>query len=248
MLPAMIVEICLDSLDSVAAAAEGGADRIELCAGLVEGGLTPSVGTLTEARRLFSGTIVHMIRPRGGDFHYSAEEVAAMERDIRMAAEHGADEFIFGALDIDGTIDEVTCRTLIEACGGRPAVFHRAFDVSADLPAGLETLIGLGFRRVLTSGGRSNATAGATAIADLVRRAGGRIAILPGGGVTAENALDIVRITGADQIHLTAASFRDSAMTHRRDIPMGAPAPPGEYRRAVADSEVIGRIRRNLAG
>ncbi|BCX49040.1 copper homeostasis protein CutC [Haloferula helveola] len=238
----MKVEICLDSLPSVAASAEAGAHRIELCSGLVEGGLTPSIGVLKQARRIFPGGIVMMIRPRGGDFLYSPDELAAMADDIRAAAEHGADAVVFGCLQADGSIDEAACEPLIAAAGGLPVVFHRAFDVSADLSASLETLTGLGFTRVLTSGGAPTAVEGAEVIGELVRQAAGRIEILPGGGIRAENAATVAA-TGAGQIHLTGRRTTDSTMTFRRpEIPMGAGSVPGEYEHRTTDPNLIRQL------
>ena len=244
----MTLEICVDSLDSVAACAEGGADRIELCASLTEGGLTPSAGMLVQARGMFPGEIAMMIRPRGGDFVYSAEELAAMCADIELARELGADAVVFGCLSPDGSIDLAAAETLLEACGETPAVFHRAFDVCKDLPEALEQLIDLGFRRVLTSGGEPNVMEGLDSIAALMEQAVGRIGILPGGGVTVEQIREIIARTGVDQVHLSARSLRESAMTFRKpEIPMGASSVLGEYERKIADPEIV-RTARGILG
>ena len=149
----MLLEICVDSLDSVIACAEAGADRIELCASLTEGGLTPSAGILSQARALFPGEIAFMIRPRGGDFAYRPEEIFSMAADIELARDLGADAVVFGCLEPDGALDLSAIETLLDACDGFPAVFHRAFDVCRDLPGALEILAELGFERILTSGG-----------------------------------------------------------------------------------------------
>jgi copper homeostasis protein len=242
----VILEICVDSLDSVAACAEGGADRIELCASLAEGGLTPSAGMLSQARGMFPGEIAMMIRPRGGDFVYSPEEIGAMCADIELARELGADAVVFGCLLPDGSIDLAAAETLLEVCGGLPAVFHRAFDVCRDLPEGLEQLIELGFARVLTSGGKPNVMDGLEVIAKLMEKALGRIGILPGGGVTVEQIREIVAQTGVDQVHLSARSVRESEMVFRKpEIPMGATVILGEYERQVADAEVV-RVARGI--
>lgn len=236
----MIVEVCLDSLDSIQAAASAGAQRIELCAALTEGGLTPSPGTLREARRIFPGGIVMMIRPRGGDFLYSPAELRAMAHDIATARDGGADAVVFGCLDARGNIDESACRQLLAACHPLPAVFHRAFDVSRHLPESLETLIRLGFRRVLTSGGEPDAPRGAATLARLIGQAAGRIEILPGGGITPENAPALIAATGTTQIHLTGRISLPSPMLFRRpEIPMGATTVPGEYERRTTCVEKI---------
>ncbi len=238
----------MDSLDSVAACAEGGADRIELCSSLTEGGLTPSAGILSQARGMFQGEIAMMIRPRGGDFIYSPEELAAMCADIELARELGADVVVFGCLLPDGSIDLAAAETLLEAGAGLPAVFHRAFDVCKDLPEGLEQLIELGFERVLTSGGKPNVMEGLEEIAGLMEQAVGRIGILPGGGVTVEQIREIVARTGVDQVHLSARSVRESAMVFRKpEVAMGATVIFGEYERKVADAEVV-RVARGILG
>ena len=239
----MIVEVCLDSLESVAAAAEAGADRIELCSALTEGGLTPTLGTLIEARRIFPGVIVHMIRPRRGDFHYNTLELEAMATDIQRAIEHGADEIIFGCLFLDGSVDRHANESLIKACGGHPCVFHRAFDVTRSLSESLETLIELGFKRVLSSGGQPDALAGAAALRDLGKQAKGRIEILPGGGITPENAQTVAEQAGATQLHLSARHTHESPMIHRNpDVPMGASEVPDEYEFKTASAAAIRKV------
>lgn len=243
----MILEICVDSLDSVLACAEAGADRIELCASLTEGGLTPSAGFLSEARKLFPGGIAVMIRPRGGDFVYRKEEIAAMSADIKLARELGADAVVFGCLSPDGSLDLAAIETLLAACEGLPAVFHRAFDVCNDLPTALEILDRLGFVRVLTSGGAPSVMEGIDGVAALVKQAAGRIDILPGGGIRPDLITEIVSRTGVNQVHLSARSLRESPMRFRRtEIPMGATSVPGEYERHIADVALIGAASRAL--
>ncbi|WP_367870150.1 copper homeostasis protein CutC [Luteolibacter sp. Populi] len=243
----MTLEICVDSLDSVIACAEGGADRIELCAALAEGGLTPSAGFLSQARAIFPGEIAMMIRPRGGDFVYRPEELAAMCADIELAGELGADAVVFGCLLPDGSLDLAATETLLEACGGMPAVFHRAFDVCKDLPEALETLVGLGFARILTSGGAPTVMEGLGTIAALMTQAAGRIGILPGGGIKADQIVEIIAETGVDQVHLSARSICESPMQFRRpEIPMGAVAVLGEYERRIADAVLVAEARKAL--
>ncbi len=245
----MTLEICVDSLDSVIACTEGGADRIELCASLTEGGLTPSAGMLVQARSIFPGEIAMMIRPRGGDFVYRPEEIAAMAADIELARELGADAVVFGCLKPDGSIDEAAAETLLESCNGLPAVFHRAFDVSKDLAESLERIAELGFERILTSGGKPSVLEALEVISGLVKQAGERLDILPGGGVTVEQIPEIVNATGVNQVHLSARSTLDSPMGFRRpEIPMGAASVPGEYERRAADAKLIARAKALLDG
>ncbi len=237
----MIIEICVDNLASVEVCAEAGADRVELCAGLAEGGTTPSLGLQKAARRIFPGRIMTMIRPRGGDFCYSRGEQEIMLDDIQAARDAGADGVVFGCLNVDGTIDQSLTATLCEATAGLDVTFHRAFDVSCDLARSLETLIDLGIPRVLTSGGRPEMDDLALErIAELVRQARGRITILPGGGIRAERVPEIAERTGASECHFPARESRSSPMVFRRpDIPMGSLHLPGEYEKMVASAAEI---------
>jgi len=241
----MTLEICVDTLASVQACARAGADRIELCAGLVEGGTTPSIGFLHAARFRFPGKIMVMVRPRAGDFVYSDDEFALMLDEIDVLRHHGADGIVCGLLTPDGAIDSGRLKIIVERAAGLDLTFHRAFDVSRDLPESLEALIALGVPRVLTSGGHPDVRRGLDSLARLVAQAAGRIRILPGGGVTAEFIPEIVRRTGVTEIHLSARVAVPSPMLYRRpDIPMGAASVPGEYERKIA-SELIVRAARH---
>jgi copper homeostasis protein len=241
-----IIEVCVDCLDSVQACAEAGADRIELCAALSEGGLTPSLGFLKAARRLFPGQIMMMIRPRYGDFLYSEGEIELMAWDITAARDGGADGVVYGCLLPDGQIDRYATDRLRRSADGLSVTFHRAFDVSRDLAESLDVLKGLGVNRVLTSGGKPGVLLALEEIRTLIQTAasGGPI-ILPGGGISAHDVAKVIAATGADECHLSARSLRSSGMAFRRpDIPMGALAAPGaEYERKVADSALIRRAQ-----
>jgi len=244
----MVLEICVDSLDSVIACAEGGADRIELCASLTEGGLTPSAGVLSQARAIFQGEIAMMIRPRGGDFVYRPEEIVAMCADIELARDLGADAVVFGCLTPDGSVDIAALETLLEVCEGLPAVFHRAFDVCENPAQTLEVIAEMGFERLLTSGGAPTVLEGLDTIAALVAQAAGRLDILPGGGVKVDQIGKIIRHTGVHQVHLSARSLRESAMHFRRpEIPMGAAKVAGEYERRIADAGLVAKAKAALA-
>ncbi len=176
-------EICIDSVEGAVAAEEAGADRVELCSALFDGGLTPSLGTIETALRAVSRIRVHVIvRPRAGDFIYSPFEIEAMERDVRAAVAAGAHGIVIGALTAEGDVDVPTTRRLIAAAGDASTTFHRAFDMTRDPHAALEQLIELGVHRVLTSGQEVSVLEGAPLIADLVRRAAGRIVIMPAVG------------------------------------------------------------------
>lgn len=239
-----IVEICVDRIDSVAICAQAKVDRIELCAALSEGGLTPSLGFLRQARQIFAGKIMMMIRPRAGDFLYRSDDIQTMKDDILQAKQHGADGVVFGCLDEDGMIDEALTRELMEDAGGLEITFHRAFDVTPHLAASLETLIDLGIPRVLTSGGEANVWLGASRLAELVNQAAGRIVILPGGGVTAIRVPELLVATGCHEVHLSARCQVASSMRHRRDdIPMGAATVSGEYVHKVVDREQLALLK-----
>lgn len=234
-----VLEICLDCPASVEICQETRVPRIELCAGLVEGGTTPSLGFLRQARSAYDGRIMMMIRPRAGDFVVSAAERRVMLDDIRAARDHGADGVVFGCLDPEGGIDVATAEALIAAAEGLDITFHRAFDVSRDFSASLETLIGLGIPRVLTSGGEAGVESGFARLVALQRQAGGRITLLAGGGLKAEH---VARLWphGIREFHLSARASADSPMRHRRpDIPMGAAEMPGEYVRRQTDPAAV---------
>src|SRR5438045_8217901 len=196
-----LVEACVDSVESALAAARGGAHRIELCASLVEGGTTPSAGTLAVCRARLDIPIFVLIRPRGGDFLYSAAELAVMLEDIRRAKQAGAHGVVTGVLRADGAIDVDRTGDVIAAPRPLHVTFHRAFDVCRDASRALEALVALGVERVLGRGQAATAPEGADMIARLVRQAAGRIGVLPGGGVPPDHAA--APVSGAG---LTAAT------------------------------------------
>ena len=239
----ILVEACVDSVESALAAARGGAHRIELCANLIEGGTTPSAGTLAICRARLDIPICVLVRPRGGDFLYSAAELAVMLEDIAHAKEAGAHGIVTGVLRVDGEIDAERTRDLIAAARPLRVTFHRAFDVSRDAGRALETLIALGVDRVLTSGQAATAPEGTETIAGLVRQAAGRIVVLPGGGITVDNVADLVRATGVTEVHLTGAVTHQSGMSFRApEVTIGSPAPRSEYEWSVTDAEQIRRV------
>jgi len=242
-----MLEICIDSPASARAAAEGGADRVELCANLPEGGTTPSAGLTRVVRAAFPRGLMVIIRPRGYDFLYSADEMHAMLHDVRVARELGADGIVIGCLTPEGRVDAAACERLLAAAGSLDVTFHRAFDMTRSLREALEDIIALGIRRVLTSGGQPDVPAGSAMIADLVRQAGGRASIMPGGGVTEENLAAIVRATGAVEIHLSARHAVRSGMTYRNgNCSMGAFSKDHEYEWREASVEKIRQAKEAL--
>ena len=231
-------EVCLQSVDGVFAARDGGADRVELCAALVEGGITPSYASI--AHSLEAGIDVRvMIRPRGGDFHYTPRELDTMERDIAVCRELGVNGIVFGVLDPDGRLARTQVQRLLKAAGPLPVTFHRAFDVCRDPLTMLEELCDLGVERILTSGQRATAPEGSDLIAELVERAGDRIVILPGCGVTPDNVRELIERTGAKEFHATAFEQQPSDMLHRNgQVYMGIPGLPEYEREVVTKAEV----------
>jgi len=205
----VLIEVAVETVDDARVAHAEGADRLELSAALELGGLTPSVGTLLEMREATPLPVVVMIRPRAGGFVYSAGEFSTMLRDVDAAVGHGAAGVVFGVLTAAGGIDVDRTRKVVERVAGRgEVVFHRAFDLLADPLAGLEQLIELRAKRVLTSGGRANVVEGTEMIGRLVQRAARRIEVLAGGGVTPANVAGLVRATRVGQVHGTFAEER----------------------------------------
>lgn len=245
--PERKLEICCGDIDSVYAATIGGADRVELCSGLADGGLTPSAGFITAAKKICSAseTKLHiLIRPREGDFIYSPMEIECMLNDIHECKRLGADGVVIGALLPDGTIDMATCKSLIKAADGMTITFHRAFDLTADLSAALEQVINLGANRILTSGGAQTALEGADTLASLNRQADGRIVLLAGSGVSAENATEILKKSGVNELHASARKTVSSAMKFRNtNAKMGAPG-NDEYSRKTTSADTVNKLSR----
>ncbi|GAA4293848.1 copper homeostasis protein CutC [Actinomadura luteofluorescens] len=239
-------EVCIDSVAGADAAEKAGAQRVELCAALFDGGLTPTLGTVRAALAAVSSIRVHVIiRPRGGDFIFDEHEVAAMEHDVALVREAGAHGVVIGALTPEGTVDRPVVERLMAAAGGLPVTFHRAFDMAADPFGTLDALAGLGVARVLTSGQDASALEGAPLIAELVRHAGDRVIVMPGGGVTDRNVARVVAATGATEIHFAALSEEPSPAVHRNPYPfMGGELRRPEYQRLVTTSDGIASVIR----
>lgn len=211
----MELEICVDSVESAIAAEEGGAQRVELCSALSEGGLTPSLGMLRAVRAAVKLGVYVMIRPRGGDFLYSEREYAIMLDDIARTAEAGADGVVFGLLTAHGEVDVERTARLVEAARPMEVTVHRALDMSRDLRVALEGAVAAGAQRILTSGAAATALQGGAQIAQLVRQAAGRIGVMVGGNVRPRNLMQVVAATGASQFHAALRTAMPSPMEFR---------------------------------
>lgn len=196
-----LVEAAVETLDSARAAERAGADRVELCENLNEGGTTPGQALIAAAVEPMRVPVFVLIRPRAGSFVYSQREFEEMIRDIECAASLGVGGIVTGALTTQGRVDVARMRALVKAASGLPVTFHRAIDSAANLPAALEETIDSGASRVLTSGGAATALEGADVIAALVDQAVSRISIVAGGGIRKHNARDVIARTGVREIH-----------------------------------------------
>ena len=236
----ILLECCVGSVESAVNAELGGAGRVELCAALELGGVTPSSAAIRLAKERIDIPLFVLVRPRGGDFHYSPVEVEVMKTDIAAARNLGADGIVLGILRKDGNVDVERTAELIEAAGGASITFHRAFDSTPDPLAALETLRELGVNRVLTTGGARRAEEGLAGLGKLVEAAAGRIGILPGGGINHENCRQVVEQTGAREIHVGSAVCSAGPRQEASGLGPGGietPAPGGE-----TDPESVRRL------
>jgi copper homeostasis protein len=239
----MRVEICVDSASGAFAAERGGADRIELCDNLMEGGTTPSAGCIKVARRGLKSGLQVIIRPRGGDFLYTQEEFEVMREDVRMAKDFGADGIVLGCLTAEGNIDIARVADLIQLARPLNVTFHRAFDMCRDPKQALEELISLGIDRVLTSGQEASCAEGAELIAMLHKQAAGRIIVMAGGGLTPRNVHKFVASTEVSEVHLSARNTVESAMRHRNTrVFMGGTLRPPEFSWKTTDEEAVRKV------
>lgn len=237
------VEICANSVASCLQAQKGGAHRVELCAGIPEGGTTPSYGEIAIARKLLNIELNIIIRPRGGDFLYSDVEHQTMVHDIKIAKKLGVDGIVIGCLNADGTIDMVRNRELIDAAQGMSVTFHRAFDMCKDPFESLEQIIALGCDRLLTSGQQPTAIEGISLLSKLVAKANERIIIMPGSGVNENNIATIAKETKAREFHFSAREPINSKMEYRNpNLKMGGTVVSiDEYVQNITDSEKVQR-------
>ena len=210
----LLLEAPVYTLEAALLAAEYGIDRLELCADYGEGGTTPGAGMLEFLKSRIQLPVFAMIRPRGGDFVYSQEELEVMKKEISLLKSCGADGFVFGALEPQGKVHSDACSFLIEMADGLPCTFHRAFDASVHLEDSLEIIIGCGFKRILTSGGKNTVTEGLDRIRDLLLQAQGRIIIMPGGGTEPRHIKTLYDTGFLREIHASCKTFRLSHSTY----------------------------------
>jgi copper homeostasis protein len=237
------IEICVDNVESAVEAQNAGADRIELCNNLMEGGTTPGYGSIASARNNLSIGLHVIIRPRGGDFLYSSTDYDIMRRDIEICGECGANGVVFGILLADGSIDIDRTGRLIELSRPMSVTFHRAFDMCNNPFKGLEDIITVGADRLLTAGQKNKASEGLDLIHNLVKQAADRIIIMPGAGINETNISQIAFGTGASEFHLTARKAFDSEMIFRaQDISMSSVPNNSEFSRKVVDPDMIRSI------
>jgi copper homeostasis protein len=241
------VEICVDSVESALAAQAGGADRVELCDNLMEGGTTPSFGAIEVARELLNINLHVIIRPRGGDFLYSETEFEIMKRDIETTKRLGVDGVVIGILDADGKIDVARTKELADLARPMSITFHRAFDVCRDPYKAVDELAEIGVDRILTSGQEATAVEGLDLLAALVRHAAGRISIMACGNLNERNLKKVIDATGVREVHFTAFGETPSEMRYRNDrVFMGGTLRPPEYLRSITDADKVGAAIKSI--
>lgn len=239
------IEICVEGIDGLVAAHEAGGDRVELCASLLEGGLTPSMGTIRRAKALDLVPFHPIIRPRGGDFLYSELEFQTMLDDVAACREIGVAGVVFGCLTAEGIYDEKRMTALREAAGPLSTTSHRAFDMTRDPEEAIEALVRCGIDRVLTSGQRDTALEGLDILVRTVKAAAGRIKIMVCGGLDASNIAEVLRRSGADEAHFAALTMVPSHMGYRNpNVGMGGTAIEREFELTLTD---VGAVRNTIA-
>ncbi|MCL4136832.1 UNVERIFIED_CONTAM: hypothetical protein GTU68_008242 [Idotea baltica] len=240
------LEVCIDSVAGAKAAEKGGANRVELCDNLVEGGTTPSFGMVEQCLESSNLPVMMMIRPRGGDFLYDKDEFEVMKRNVLHARTLGVMGVVFGMLTAEGDIDRAQTAQLVEAAGPLSVTFHRAFDMCRNPHKGLELLKELGIARILTSGQESSAHEGIPLIRELIDLAGDQLIIMPGGGVNEKTLPDIVRLTQAKECHTSAKTTFPSKMKYfNPKVYMGVPG-SAEYEIKSVSAKRVAAILRTL--
>lgn len=235
-----LIEICVEGIDGFLAAQEAGADRVELCASLVEGGLTPSLATVRAAVKAARIPVHVIVRPRGGDFLYSEAEFATMLEDIRILRGEGVAGVVIGCLTPDGLIDEARTKALVQASRPMAVTCHRAFDMTADAGEALEALVRAGVDRVLTSGQRDTALEGLAILKRIADQAAGRITVMGCGALDADNIRTVRDEAGLRELHFAALRTVPSGMAFRNPhVGMGGTGKDREYELTLTDTEAV---------
>ncbi len=238
-----IIEVCVEGIEGLLAAQKAGADRAELCAALVEGGITPSLGTVREALRVAEIPFHVIVRPRGGDFLYSEAEFRSMLEDIGTLRDMGVAGVVIGYLNTDGSIDEARTRASVDAAGSMSVTCHRAFDMASDVEEAVAALIRCGVTRVLTSGQEERATDGINTLSRIVQLSGDDLIVMACGELDAGGIAGIRDQTGVPELHFAALRDEESPMTYRNTrIGMGGTDFSREYRNTVTDIEAARQI------
>jgi copper homeostasis protein len=236
------IEICVEGIDSLVAAQQAGADRVELCASLLEGGITPSLGTVRQALAVATIPFHVIVRPRGGDFLYSDREFESMVEDVQALRDLGVAGVVVGCLTADGLIDEPRMRALVEAAGPLAVTCHRAFDMTRDPEEAVEALVRCGVGRALTSGQRDTALEGIDILARTVAAARGRLIVMVCGALDETNIAEVLGRTGAPEAHFAAPKVLPSGMTFRNpNVGMGGTAIEREFELTVTDRDAVRR-------
>jgi copper homeostasis protein len=234
------LEVSIEGVDGLLVAQENGADRVELCASVLQGGITPSVGMVREALRQARIPVFVIVRPRGGDFLYSEAEFESMRQDVMALKDLGVPGVVTGCLSAGGEVDEQRTAELLRLARPMSFTFHRAFDMVRDPVQALEVLIGLGVDRLLTSGQRGTAVEGLTNLKHLGQVANGRIIVMPCGSIRAANVGQVCRETGLWEVHFAAHTTESSAMTYRNpQVAMGLTDQDHEYIKTVTDPTTV---------
>ncbi len=243
----MLLEVCVNSVESAIAAEKGGAQRVELCNSIPEGGTTPSSAAISLSRKHLSIDLNVIIRPRGGDFLYSSLELEIMKQDIMVAKTLGADGVVFGILTREGKVDKTSCHQLLESAYPMRTTFHRAFDMVSDPYNSLNDIISLGFDNLLTSGLQPKAFEGVHLIKQLIQQANGKINIMPGSGINESNIKEIALLTNAKSFHVSVRTKTDSKMIFRNlAIRMGGIEHISEYENSITDENRVKTIQEIL--
>jgi copper homeostasis protein len=236
-----VFEVCVESLDAAIAAELGGADRIELCSSLIEGGITPSLGLIRAVRSRVKFGVYVLIRPGAGDFFYSADEFAVMQADITLARESGADGVVLGVLTSEGAVDVERTKELVRVARPMEVTFHRAIDVTRDIRSAVEDVVLTGADRILSSGGHASAMEGRFCLGDMVKVSAGRIGVMAGGGVGEDNVQQIAEASGVSEFHASLRTSIKNPVQHQSsEVHLGE--------RSVVLVENVRNMRRVISG